>query len=96
MKARELAGAIAGTLITLPASAEQLSSQTVTVTEAGVSGIWILANLSDAGMRAQGSASSGWRIVAFLFGFPGTLVSYFAVKNAGERAYEVDLPKKQA
>lgn len=60
----------------------------------GASGIWLLANISYAGMRAQGSQSKGWRIVAFIFGFPGTFVSFLAVDENSERAYGIDLPRK--
>jgi hypothetical protein len=67
----------------------------VTVTS-GVGGIWVLANFSYAGMRAQNSASSGWRVVSFIFGFPGTLVSYLAIPEGGERAYGVDVPRRRA
>ena len=66
-----------------------------TASNTGVSGIWVLANISYAGMRAQNNTSQGWRIIAFIFGFPGTLITFFAVSNGGERAYGVDLPKKQ-
>ena len=52
----------------------------------GASGIWLLANISYAGMRAQGSQNKGWRIVAFIFDFPGTFVSYLAVDENSERA----------
>jgi len=64
------------------------------VGNAGASGIWLLANISYAGMRAQGSKRSGWRIVAFSFGFPGTLITYLAVDEDSERAYGVELPRK--
>ena len=60
----------------------------------GVSAIWILANISYAGMRAQNSQSTGWRILSFIFGFPGTLITYFVVPEGGERAYGIDIPKK--
>jgi hypothetical protein len=60
----------------------------------GVSGIWILANMSYAGMRAQGSQSHWWRFFAFIFGFPGTLVTWLAVDENSERAYGVSLPRK--
>jgi hypothetical protein len=66
-----------------------------TASNTGVSGIWVLANISYAGMRAQNNLSKGWRIVAFIFGLPGTIVTYFVVKDGDERAYGVDLPKKQ-
>jgi hypothetical protein len=64
------------------------------VRDGGGIAIWIFANLSYAGMRAQSSASAGWRILAFILGFPGTLVTFFVVKDGGERAYGVQLPKR--
>lgn len=60
----------------------------------GVSGIWILANISYAGMRAQSNPHSFWRVVSFICGFPGTLISFFAVEEGSERAYGIDIPKK--
>jgi hypothetical protein len=60
----------------------------------GISAIWILANISYAGMRAQNSASSGWRIVAFIFGLPGTLVSFLAIGEGSERAYGIEVPRR--
>jgi hypothetical protein len=63
-----------------------------TMTDTGVSGIWILANISYAGMRAQGSNQSGWRIIAFIFGFPGTLLTFLVVSEGGGSAYGVQLP----
>jgi hypothetical protein len=53
--------------------------------------VWGLANVSYAGMRAQNHPSSGWRTAAFIFGFPGTLVSYFAVSEGSNRAYGIVL-----
>ncbi len=76
----------------LPAAAAADSSGTVR--DGGGSAIWVLANLSYTGMRAQGNPS-GWRIAAFIFGFPGTLLSFFVVPEGGERAYGVDLPRKE-
>jgi hypothetical protein len=67
---------------------------TNTATDTGVSGIWVLANISYAGMRAQDSLSRGWRVIAFIFGFPGSLISYFAVTEGSNRAYGIDLPKR--
>jgi hypothetical protein len=82
------------------AQAQQTTSQTtsdaqVSVGTGGVSALWVLANISYAGMRAQRNPSTGWRIVAFLFGFPGTLVSWLAVPEGGERAYGVDIPRRR-
>ena len=65
------------------------------VQETGVSALWLLANFSFAGMRAQNHESVGWRIVAFLFGFPGTLLTFLLVEEGGERAYGVDLPRRR-
>ena len=44
------------------------------VQDTGVSAIWVLANISYAGMPAQNSPSTGWRVLSFIFGFPGTLL----------------------
>jgi len=71
------------------------TEETRTGTDTGFSGLWVLANISYAGMRAQGSSSKGWRIVAFIFGFPGTLVSLLAIDEGSERAYGIDLPKNK-
>ena len=65
-----------------------------TASRSGVSAIWILANISYAGMRAQSHPSTGWRVVSFIFGFPGTLLSFFVVQEGSERAYGIDMPKK--
>jgi hypothetical protein len=62
---------------------------------AGVSAIWVLANLCYAGMKAQAHPSVGWRMVSFIFGFPGTLISFLVVTEGSERAYGVDLPRKR-
>jgi hypothetical protein len=76
--------------------AEEVASKAQDATgQIGVSAIWILANLSYAGMRAQNSSSSGWRTVSFLFGFPGTLLSYLVVVEGSERAYGVDIPSRK-
>lgn len=69
--------------------------ETRTATDTGVSGLWMLANISYAGMRAQDSSSTGWRIVAFIFGFPGTLISLMAIRAGSERAYGIDIPKRK-
>ena len=51
----------------------------------------MLANISYAGMLAQNNPDRGWRIIAFIFGLPGTLVSALAVKEGSMRAYGVQL-----
>ena len=78
-----------------------LAQATVTQTQqtvgaaAGTSGLWILANISYAGMKAQKNPSTGWRVVSFIFGFPGTLITFFVVDEGGERAYGIELPRKR-
>jgi Na+/melibiose symporter-like transporter len=63
--------------------------------DGGASAVWIFANLSFAGMRAQNSSSKGWRIIAFIFGFPGTLLSLFVVEEGGERVYGIEMPRRK-
>lgn len=62
--------------------------------DTGLSGLWVLANISYAGMRAQNNPSVLWRVLAFIFGFPGTLVTFFAVGKGNDRAYGIDLPRR--
>lgn len=88
-------------LLILLASATPVLGQAVTSSadrarDTGVSALWILANFSYAGMRAQNSRSAGWRIIAFVFGFPGTLISLVLIGEGSERAYGVDVPRSQA
>ena len=68
---------------------------TETARRTGVSGIWMLANIGYAGMRAQNNPSTCWRIVAFIFGFPGTLLTWLIVTESSERAYGIELPKSR-
>lgn len=90
--------AIAGLLSIAPVTAiaaDTISLAQSSVARTGVSGIWMLANISYAGMRAQNSVSTGWRIIAFVFGFPGTLISFIAIREGGERAYGIDIPLRR-
>lgn len=82
-------------LLVLPAPLAFYVSGNDTTTDAGVSGLWVLANISYAGMRAQNSSSWGWRIVAFIVGFPGTLISLITIKEGSERAYGVDISRRK-
>jgi len=59
------------------------------------SAVWIFANLTYAGMRAQGKGSTLWRVISFVCGFPGTLLTLLLVQEGSERAYGVDLPAKR-
>ena len=63
--------------------------------DSGVSAIWVLANICYAGMRAQGHPSRVWRVLAFVFGFPGSLVSWLVVNEGSNRAYGINLPPRQ-
>jgi len=59
-----------------------------------VTGISVLANVAYAVMRAQDSKSHNIRAVAFLLGFPLTVLSLAAVTEGSERAYGVEAPRK--
>ena len=67
----------------------------LSVETGGSSAIWIFANISYAGMRAQSSPSVVWRIISFICGFPGTLLTWIVVGEGSERAYGIELPKKR-
>jgi hypothetical protein len=71
------------------------SSSTPEGTQGGVSAIWVFANLSFAGMRAQEKGTTSWKVVSFIFGFAGTLLTLLIVNRGSERAYGIDLPRKQ-
>lgn len=77
------------------AAAESAVQTQGSAARSGVSAIWILANVSYAGMRAQNSRSTVWRIVAFIFGFPGTLISFLAVREGSEKAYGIEVPRRR-
>jgi hypothetical protein len=64
------------------------------IRDTGISGLWVLANVSYAGMRAQNNPSVLWRTLAFIFGLPGTIVTFLAVQEGSERVYGIDLPRK--
>ena len=74
------------------AFAEETSRSVETIRDTGVSGLWMLANISYAGMRAQNNPNSGWRTIAFLFGMPGTILSYIFVEEGGGRVYGISVP----
>jgi hypothetical protein len=63
-------------------------------TDCGVSAVWVFANLSFTAMRAQGKGRIFWKVLTFIFGFPGTLLTLFVVTEGGERAYGIDMPRK--
>jgi hypothetical protein len=59
------------------------------------SATWVFANLSFTGMYAQNTGSTFWKVVSFIFGFPGTLLTMLIIERGSERAYGVDLPRKR-
>ena len=83
-------------LISPPAFAFQSTGSMPTGSESGASAIWIFANLSFAGMRAQNGGTTFWKIVSFIFGFQGTLLTLLVVEKGSERAYGIDMPRRQA
>jgi len=91
---RQVAGVLGMFVWLVPAAAWAGDSAGSEVVYRGSSGFWTLANFSYAGMRAQNHPSAGWRIAAFICGFPGTLLSYFCVAEGGYRAYGVRLPRE--
>jgi hypothetical protein len=85
---------MAGALPAIAQAADSADRVDVYIGSAGVSGVWVLANISYAGMRAQGHPSTLWRVVSFIAGFPGTIISWLAVKEGSCRAYGVTLPPR--
>lgn len=91
-----LGGSLLAALLPVVAfAADTVSQGAAPMARSGVTGLWVLANASYAGMRAQNSASAGWRVAAFIFGFPGTFITFLAVTEGSERAYGVQLPRKR-
>jgi hypothetical protein len=90
-----LAGFAAGCIPALALAQESMSGVQRSAGNAGVSGLWVLANICYAGMKAQGHPSMGWRMLSFIFGFPGTLITFLIVDEGGERAYGIEIPKKR-
>ncbi len=86
-----LFGIISGTSAALAQTGAASQSQ---IQDTGISGLWVLANVSFAGMRAQNNPSALWRTLAFILGLPGTIVTFFAVEEGSERAYGIDLPRR--
>jgi hypothetical protein len=60
----------------------------------GVSAVWVFANISFTAMHAQETGSPFWKVVTFIFGFPGTLLTLMVVSKGSERAYGIDMPKR--
>jgi|SRR5580700_1487299 hypothetical protein len=92
---RDLAILLLGCITCTSAALAQASVTTQSqIQDTGISGLWILANVSFAGMRAQNNRSVLWRTLTFIFGLPGTIVTFLAVVEGSDRAYGIDLPRK--
>ena len=78
---------------TSTALAQAINNPQAQIQNTGISGLWVLANISYAGMRAQNHPSVLWRTLAFIFGLPGTIVTFFAVDQGSDRAYGINLPR---
>jgi hypothetical protein len=83
-------------VVAFPSIAWADDAETQRVARGGIKGVWVLGNISYAGMRAQGNPARGWRILAFVGGFPGTLLSYLAVAERSNRAYGIVLPDRDS
>lgn len=66
----------------------------VSRTDCGVSAVWVFANLSFTAMRAQAKGRLFWKVLTFICGFPGTLLTLLVVTEGSERAYGIDMPRK--
>jgi hypothetical protein len=86
---------VALALIAICQCASAQGTSTPTGTEGGASAVWIFANLSFTGMRAQATGTTFWKIATFILGFPGTLLTLLIVSRGSERAYGIDMPRKQ-
>jgi hypothetical protein len=92
---RDLTILLFGLISSTSAALAQASITTQTrMQDTGVSGLWISANVSFAGMRAQNNPSVLWRTLAFIFGIPGTIVTFFVVDEGSDRAHGIDLPRR--
>jgi hypothetical protein len=60
----------------------------------GINAVWVFANLSFTAMHAQAKGSTFWKVVTFIFGFPGTLLTLLVVNKGSERAYGIEMPRK--
>lgn len=86
--------AIAGGLLLFACVAAAAENSTRAGESGGVSAIWIFAYLSFTGMRAQNQGTTFWKVLTFIFGFPGTLVTLLIVQEGSERAYGIDMPRR--
>src|SRR5215831_5639236 len=67
------AAVLAAFIVAMPSHAFAQSAESGAT--GGVSALWIFSNLSFTGMRAQGRGGTFWKVVSFIFGLPGTLLT---------------------
>ncbi len=92
---RDIAVLVFGLISCTSAALAQVNAASQSqIRDTGISGLWALANISFAGMRAQNNPSVLWRTLAFIFGLPGSIVTFIAVSEGSERAYGIDLPRR--
>jgi len=41
-----------------------------------------------------GKGTTLWKVISFIFGFPGTLLTLLVITQGSERAYGIDMPRK--
>jgi hypothetical protein len=59
----------------------------------GIDAVWVFANLSFTGMRTQAKGSMFWKVVTFIFGFPGTLLTLLLVNKGSDGLMELTCPE---
>src|ERR1700721_2511794 len=92
---RDLTILLFGLISSTSAALAQASITTQTrMQDTGVSGLWISANVSLAGRGARKTPSVLWRKLSFIFGIPGTIVTFFVVDEGSDRAYGIDLQRR--
>jgi hypothetical protein len=65
------------------------------VVTSGLTLVTVACNMAYAGMRAQNNPETSFeQTMTLMFGLPGTLVTMLVVEKGSERAYGVDLPRK--
>ena len=66
---------------------------TTTYVRVGMGALSTLANISYAGMRAQGDEENNTKaVIAFVVGLPYTICTYVAVDEGSNKAYGIHLP----
>jgi hypothetical protein len=59
-----------------------------------ISGLWVLANVSFAACELKTTAAC-WRTLSFIFGLPGTIVTFLLYVREASMRNGVDLPERE-